>query len=105
MCSIDQVLAHLNEHMKRLDKEIGAVKKRHEEELAPLLANRAKLETSLTTIQQTVDSIVCHRCGGSGTGIDGAGYNFYEAHWLPLYNARGLQWHDTETEKSKEEEQ
>lgn len=28
-------------------------------------------------------------------GIDGAGYNFYEAHWIPLYKARGLQWHDS----------
>lgn len=26
-------------------------------------------------------------------GIDGAGYDFYEAHWIPLYNARGLRWH------------
>lgn len=32
-------------------------------------------------------------------GIDGAGYNFYEAHWVPLYRARGLQWHDLETDK------
>ncbi|MCL2447245.1 MAG: hypothetical protein FWD06_10815 [Oscillospiraceae bacterium] len=31
-------------------------------------------------------------------GIDGAGYNFYEQHWLPLYEARGLQWHDKEIE-------
>lgn len=31
-------------------------------------------------------------------GIDGAGYNFYEAHWIPLYRARGLQWHDPEAE-------
>ena len=29
-------------------------------------------------------------------GIDGAGYNFYEYHWLPLYEKRGLQWHDKE---------
>lgn len=29
-------------------------------------------------------------------GIDGAGYNFYEAHWVPLYKARGLQWHEQE---------
>ena len=29
-------------------------------------------------------------------GIDGAGYDFYEAHWCPLYKARGLHWHDTE---------
>lgn len=25
-------------------------------------------------------------------GIDGAGYDFYEAHWVPLYKARGLKW-------------
>jgi len=27
-------------------------------------------------------------------GIDGAGYNFYESHWIPLYKARGLKWHN-----------
>ena len=32
-------------------------------------------------------------------GIDGAGYDFYEAHWLPLYNKRGLQWHDAKTDE------
>lgn len=26
-------------------------------------------------------------------GIDGAGYDFYEQHWIPLYKARGLMWH------------
>lgn len=31
-------------------------------------------------------------------GIDGAGYDFYESHWIPLYKARGLQWHDPATE-------
>lgn len=29
-------------------------------------------------------------------GIDGAGYSFYEAHWIPLYRKRGLQWHDVD---------
>lgn len=29
-------------------------------------------------------------------GIDGAGYDFYESHWLPLYRARGMRW-DEET--------
>lgn len=29
-------------------------------------------------------------------GIDGAGYDFYESHWIPLYKARGLRWHDEE---------
>lgn len=32
-------------------------------------------------------------------GIDGAGYDFYEQHWEPLYKARGLQWHDVATNK------
>lgn len=31
-------------------------------------------------------------------GIDGAGYDFYESHWIPLYKARGLQWHDEDVE-------
>ena len=31
-------------------------------------------------------------------GIDGAGYDFYEAHWIPLYKARGLKWHDESAE-------
>lgn len=29
-------------------------------------------------------------------GIDGAGYNFYDAHWIPLYDAVGLEWHESE---------
>lgn len=36
-------------------------------------------------------------------GIDGAGYDFYESHWIPLYKARGLQWHDTESEGNANE--
>lgn len=32
-------------------------------------------------------------------GINGAGYSFYDEHWIPLYKARGLRWHD---EKEKE---
>ena len=32
-------------------------------------------------------------------GIDGAGYNFYDVHWIPLYKARGLQWHDPVAEQ------
>lgn len=26
-------------------------------------------------------------------GINGAGYDFYESHWIPLYHALGLEWH------------
>ena len=32
-------------------------------------------------------------------GIDGAGYDFYEAHFLPLYKARGLHWHKEDNEE------
>ena len=32
-------------------------------------------------------------------GIDGAGYDFYEAHWIPLYKARGLKWHENDDEE------
>jgi len=31
-------------------------------------------------------------------GVDGAGYSFMDNHWIPLYKARGLQWHDFEEE-------
>jgi len=26
-------------------------------------------------------------------GINGAGYDFYTSHWIPLYLARGIKWH------------
>ena len=26
-------------------------------------------------------------------GVDGGGYSFIEEHFIPLYKARGLQWH------------
>lgn len=51
---------------------------------------------------------VMSRCGfrvfeseefGYFFGIDGAGYDFYESHWIPLYRARGLHWHDPATEE------
>ena len=30
--------------------------------------------------------------------IDGAGCDFYESHWIPLYNKRGLKWHNPNTD-------
>lgn len=36
-------------------------------------------------------------------GIDGAGYDFYESHWLPLYKARGLHWHTEDKEEFENE--
>lgn len=34
-------------------------------------------------------------------GIDGAGYNFTDVHFRPLYDARGLKWHDEEAENGQ----
>ena len=39
--------------------------------------------------------IYYHRTWGYFFGIDGVGYSFFEKHWIPLYRARGLHWHDT----------
>ena len=39
--------------------------------------------------------VYCSEEFGYFFGIDGAGYDFYEAHWIPVYKARGLQWHKT----------
>lgn len=33
----------------------------------------------------------CQYCGIL-LAIDGAGYDFYEHHWIPLYEARGFKW-------------
>lgn len=35
-------------------------------------------------------------------GIDAAGFDFYEAFWVPLYKACGLRWHDEAEEKEAE---
>lgn len=32
-------------------------------------------------------------------GIDGAGYSFLEKHFIPLYEARNLHWHNPKTEQ------
>lgn len=40
-----------------------------------------------------------HEEWGYFFGIDGCGYSFFEEHWIPLYKARGLRWHDEKAEK------
>ena len=40
-----------------------------------------------------------HDTYGCYFGIDGAGYDFYREHWIPLYLARGLKWHKEDVEK------
>ena len=42
--------------------------------------------------------IYYHEEWGWFFGIDGAGYDFYSEHWIPLYKARGLKWSDEDEE-------
>lgn len=57
-------------------------------------------EEGLKLMSQCGFRIYEHEEFGYFFGIDGVGYNFYEAHWIPLYKARGLHWHDEIDEKS-----
>jgi hypothetical protein len=34
-------------------------------------------------------------------GVDGCGYSFWDAHWIPLYLKRGLHWHEKEKAAAK----
>ena len=51
------------------------------------------LENHLQEMADCGFRIYEHSEWGYFFGIDGAGYNFYEAHWTPLYDKRGLHWH------------
>lgn len=42
-----------------------------------------------------------HEEWGYFFGINGAGYDFYEEHWIPLYKARGIKWHDDAEEEKR----
>lgn len=52
-------------------------------------------------IQQCGFVMYEHENLGIVLGIDGAGYNFYDQHWIPLYKARGLQWHEEEVSEEE----
>jgi hypothetical protein len=56
------------------------------------------IEGNLETMYQIGFRVYEHEDLGIVIGIDGAGYDFYEAHWIKFYKARGLQWHDVEGE-------
>jgi len=38
----------------------------------------------------------CELFNGYLLGIDGGGYSFIDEHWIPLYKALGLNWHEQE---------
>ena len=53
-------------------------------------------ENGLKLMSECGFRIYKHEEFGYFFGIDGAGYDFYESHWIPLYKARGLHWHNEE---------
>ena len=50
----------------------------------------------LTALSECGFRVFYHEDFGYFFGIDGAGYDFYTEHWIPLYTARGLHWHNQE---------
>ena len=48
----------------------------------------------LTALSECGFRVFYHDDFGYFFGIDGAGYDFFEEHWIPLYTARGLKWHN-----------
>ena len=54
------------------------------------------LENNLETMKECGFRIYESEDYGYVFGIDGAGYDFYESHWMPLYEAIGLRWHKEE---------
>jgi hypothetical protein len=71
----------------------------------PMWGTMWTFEESLDEIWAEENIDIMYQCGfrvyehedlGIVIGIDGAGYDFYESHWIPLYKARGLRWHKEE---------
>lgn len=56
----------------------------------------AESEVGLASLDQSGFSVYRFEDYGIIFGIDGAGYSFYEEHWIPLYKLRGLHWHKEE---------
>ena len=69
---------------------------------SPLDEDWLDTEKGLSAMSKCGFRIFEHEEFGYFFGIDGAGYDFYKEHWIPLYNARGLHWHGKEGEKNEE---
>lgn len=52
--------------------------------------------SGLQALSESGFRVFYHEDFGYFFGIDGAGYDFYQAHWIPLYITRGLNWHNQE---------
>ena len=60
-------------------------------------------ESGLEAMSRCGFRIFEHEEFGYFFGIDGAGYDFYEEQWIPLYKARGLHWHSEEGEQNEKD--
>lgn len=81
------------------------------EELESIYTDSLPMWSTMWSFGESIDDYWLDECGGVEAmskcgfrvykhdefgyyfGINGAGYDFYEAHWIPLYRARGLEWH------------
>lgn len=52
------------------------------------------IEDNRNVVMELGFTIIEDEDGLFALGIDGAGYDFYASHWIPLYKALGFQWHD-----------
>lgn len=50
------------------------------------------IEEHIEELEDIGFTIIHHDEYGYFLGIDGAGYDFYEAHWIPLYDLLGFKW-------------
>ena len=69
--------------------------------------DKERIQALLHTVKDEEDDLSgCQEVGQTGInafdvdgelvlGIQGAGYDFYEHHWVPLYEALGYSWHET----------
>ncbi len=104
--SIDGERVILEDNGEKIEVNIDDIYNENRDGLLPMWGTMWTFETTLDSEWvlenlQTVSDLgfrIYEGCddGEIYIGIDGAGYDFYEAHWIPLYKARGLQWHDIE---------
>lgn len=52
------------------------------------------IERHLTEVAAIGFTLIYHDGELWGLGVDGAGYSFYDEHWIPLYDLAGIRWHE-----------
>jgi hypothetical protein len=83
-----------DEDNDEVEAEFDTIKERARELWAE--SNSEEYELASSGWQAVGDTGVIARefDGNLCLGVNGCGYDFYEAHWIPLYLAMGLTWHE-----------